>query len=1072
MRKLTIVCLILLWTGAHEICGQELIPVRGKVRDAQTQEPLPGVAIAVQGTQRGVVSDETGGFFINLREGKHLLTFRFLGYAVQELDLTVPVSEQPLVISLQPTELGLESVEVVSTGYQELPKTRATGSFVQIGEELKNRRVSTNLLDRLEDITPGLVFNRTGDAGRDPISIRGRSTLGRFNQPLIVVDNFPYDGTLDDLNPNDVESITVLRDAAAASIWGARAGNGVIVVTTKSGKANQPVNVSWNSNINRIEAVDPFLPQVISVTDYITMEQQLFTSGFYNASINNPNRPVLTPVVELLLQQRNGQLTAQETETRINALRNHDLRNDLRRYIYQSQVNQQYSLGVSGGGESHTYRLGLGYDGIREGLQGNGSERITFSLKNDFSLLSDRLRIQTGFFGTKSNGLDQNLGPEDLVFSSLAGMYPYARLADDNSNPLELNRDIREGFKRTAESQGLLDWSFRPLEEFGKATTGTSRTDLRLTLGANYRIAEGLKLSSLYQYWENQRSSENLNQADSYFARNLINSFTQRAATGNLSYPVPRGGILNRARGSAVSHSARTQLDLNRKLGDFSLNALGGAEVKTLDSRGFTDRDYGYNPNLSASQVVDYLTPYPRFTNTNAADRIPFIENQSQLADRFYSLYANASLEFKSRYMLTGSLRRDASNLFGVRTNQQAVPLGSMGLGWTLSEESFYGLDFLPYLKLRASYGFNGNVDRSLSAFTTAQFLPFNLFIPANYGQIINPPNQDLRWERIRIRNLGLDFEDRSGRISGTMEVYQKAGLDLIGSVPFAPSTGITTFTGNNASTSTTGFDLSLMTKNTVGNLRWTTHWMASGLREKVTDYEINFPVASLLNFGISGRGGEYFPVAGKPLFAVYSLPWGGLNPDNGNPRGILEGQETEDYRALLNNTTLEDLIYHGSARPTFFGAIRNDVGYKGFTFSVNVSYRMGYFFRKESVQYETILQGRGGHRDFERRWMQPGDESGTFIPSMPAVRNAQRDQFYRSSSVLVDRGDHIRLQDIRLAYRVGESFRWKALNGAELYLYANNLGMIWKANRWDLDPDFGELKPLRSLAVGLQFGL
>jgi TonB-dependent starch-binding outer membrane protein SusC len=1071
MKKLTLLLLFLIGTGAHEICGQELVPIRGKVIDDQTNEPLPGVAISVKGTQRGIVSDAQGEFQLKLSEGNQGLIFRFLGYVVLDQEIRIPLSA-PLLIRLVPTDLGLASVEVVATGYQEVPKTRATGSFVQIGEELKNRRVSTNLLDRLEDVTPGLVFNRTGDAGRDPISIRGRSTLGRFNQPLIVVDNFPYDGTLEDLNPNDVESITVLRDAAAASIWGARAGNGVIVVTTKSGKANQPVKVSWNSNVNRIEAVDPFLPQVISVTDYIHLEQQLFASGFYNAAINNPNRPALTPVVELLLQQRSGQLTAQEAETRINALRNHDLRNDLSRYLYRSQMNQQYSLGVSGGGDSHTYRLGLGYDGLREGLQGNASERITFSLKNDFRLLRDRLTVQTGFFGTKSKGTDQNLGPEDLVFSSLAGMYPYARLADENGNPLELNRDIREGFKRTAESQGLLDWAFRPLEEFGRATTQSARTDLRLTLGANYQIGEGLKLSALYQYWENQRTSENLNQADSYFARNLINSFTQRSSAGNLSFPVPRGGIFNRSQGSALSHSARTQLDFSKALGKFNLNALGGAELKTLDSRGFTDRYYGYNSSLAASQVVDYLNPFPRFTNPNASDRIPFVESQTQLADRFYSLFATTSISYQSKYTLTGSLRRDASNLFGVRTNQQAVPLGSMGLGWTISEEGFYGLEFLPYLKLRASHGFNGNVDRSLSAFTTAQFLSFNLFIPANYAQLVNPPNQDLRWERIRISNLGLDFEDKSGRISGSVEVYKKAGLDLIGSVPFAPSTGITTFTGNNASTSTTGFDLSLMTKNTVGKIKWTTHWIASGLRERVTDFEINFPVANLLNFGISGRGGEYFPVAGKPLFAVYSLPWGGLNPDNGNPRGILEGQETEDYRGLLNNTPLEDLVYHGSARPTFFGAVRNEFSYRGFSLSVNVSYRMGYYFRKESVQYETLLQGRGGHRDFERRWMQAGDEALTFVPSMPAARNAQRDQFYRSSSVLVDRGDHIRLQDVRLAYRLGESFPWKALQGAEFYLYANNLGMIWKANRFELDPDFGELKPLRSLAIGLQIGI
>lgn len=1071
MQRTILLLLILLGMGSQQINAQARLEVSGKVLDTESELGLPGVAVRVAGKTNGIVTDNEGEFRLQLDPGDYTLEFSFLGYGKTSVDIVVPVSA-PLLIRMAPVDLELGGVEVLATGYQEIPRARASGSFVQVDQELVERKVSSNILDRLEDVTSGLIFNRTGDSGRDPISIRGRSTLGRFNQPLIVIDNFPFDGSLEDINPNDVASITVLKDAAAASIWGAQAGNGVIVITTKSGRAQEPMRVSLMANTNLIAPTDPFLAPNLSVNDYIDVETQLFESGFYNSTLTNANRPVVTPVVETLFMEREGMISEQEAQSRLAQFRGYDLRNDLERYLYQPQLNQQYSLGISGGSKIHGYRIGLGYDRNREEIQGNSNQRFTLDLKNNFSLLKDKLTVDLGFYGTRATRSDAQLSPSDLVFSTTTAMYPYARLADGAGNPLEVYREYNSIFKREAEAEGLLDWAFRPLEEYGKSVAESTRNDWRINLASKYKLSNSLGISALYQYWENQGLNETVNTEDSYFARNLINLYTQADEEGNLSYAIPKGAIYDVRKSKSQSHSARVLLDYHEMLGvDFEVDGLLGAELKSLHAMNFSNRYYGYNPELAAVQPVDYINRFSRYTNPRSTARIPYVDNVSELTDRFYSVFANASATYRNRYLLTASVRRDASNLFGVETNQRAVPLWSAGAGWTLSEEDFYSWDKLAFLKLRFSYGYNGNVDRSLTAFTTAQLISFNSFIPASYALIRNAPNADLRWERIKISNLGVDFETKGGRIAGSLELYRKEGLDLIGESPYAPSSGITTFRGKNASTRTIGYDLTLSTKNIQGQFEWSTTFLISGLKEEVTRYESEVSINNLINYSIAGQGGTYFPIEGRPLFGVYSLEWAGLNPENGNPMGVMDGQPSEDYRELINSADLESVIYHGPARPTSFGAIRNDFAWKSFSLSVNISYRFGYFFRRESVQYDPILLGRGGHSDYAQRWKIPGDEQITQIPSMPSARNSFRDQFYRNNSSLVEKGDHIRLQDIRLGYQFGKSQGFlSAVRNAELFLYANNLGMIWKATESRLDPDFGFAKPLRSIAAGLQF--
>ncbi|WP_157243608.1 TonB-dependent receptor plug domain-containing protein, partial [Algoriphagus resistens] len=343
--------------------------LEGTVFSSDERIPLPGASIRVGQGNSAVISDENGKFSLVLGGNTVTLTVSFIGFETGEFTLGLPL-EEPLEIYLTPKSLSLDGVEVYATGYQEIPKERQTGSFVGLDEALVNRRTSTSVLDRLEDVTPGLVFNRNGSR-TDKISIRGRSTLFSDASPLIVIDNFPYDGPIENINPNDVESISVLRDAAAASIWGARAGNGVIVITTKTGKQGQGTRVNLMANATLTERPDPFYQPLMSSEELIAIERMLFEDGYYTSRENSISRQPLSPVVENLILHRDGQLSDQQLSQRLTELGNRDIREDYRNKLYRNGLDQQYSLNIRGGAGNYRYYLAAGWDGNLENLQSN-----------------------------------------------------------------------------------------------------------------------------------------------------------------------------------------------------------------------------------------------------------------------------------------------------------------------------------------------------------------------------------------------------------------------------------------------------------------------------------------------------------------------------------------------------------------------------------------------------------------------------------------------------------------------------------------------------------------------------
>jgi TonB-linked SusC/RagA family outer membrane protein len=1041
--------------------------VKGSVFSA-TGQPLPGTSVKNKVSGPASISAASGEFSIQIPGAEGTIVLSYVGYIPQEINVKA-ANNTFLKVTLLPKEDALEEV-IVSTGYQTLPRERSTGSFVLVNQELIERKVSPDILGRLEDVVPGLAFNRIG-AVTNPISVRGQSTINANKNPLIVLDNFPYSGDLNDINPNDVESITVLKDAAAASIWGARAGNGVIVITSKKGMYGGDLKISANANLTAFQKPDLFYQSRMSATDYIDTEQRLFNEGFYKASETAATKVPLSPLVEMLVSLREGRVSEQEVLAQINSWKSYDLRREYEKYLYQHALNQQYALSLSGGGQKHKYYLSTGYDHGRAALVANSNQRISINAGQTFSFFDQKLQVNTMLRHFRSNTVRNNPGAS-LTFNSQP-LYPYAQLADDQGHSLSIGR-YRDSFVQTALGQGLLDWSYRPMDEIMLGDNTSSNNHSRLNADVKYQLIPELSVQVFYQFSDAVNTSRNLQNEQSYYTRDQINRLTLVNADGSLTRPIPLGGILDTDESRLSGHSLRSQLGFNKLWGDkHRLDAIAGYEISQDLSFGRSTRLYGYDQEHAVSKTVNYTGAFKSYINPASVNNvIPNQDGTSEGTDRFISYYANSAYTYSGKYTASLSGRVDKSNLFGVNTNQKGVPLWSAGLAWNLSEEGFYPFSTaLPLLKLRATYGYNGNIDKSLSAFTTASYNNGtgnlnNSGTRLPYAIIQNPPNPELRWERVIVSNFGMDFRTKAGRFSGSLEYYQKKGIELIGETPYPPSNGITSFTGNTANTLGKGIDLSLNTVNLKGKISWQTNFILSYIKEKVTAYHVKSSVANYLSFGLNGN----YPLPGRPLYAIYSYPWAGLDPQTGDPQGYLNGEVSKDYAKIRAAVTADNIQYNGSARPELFGALRNTLSMWRLSLSANISYRLQYYFRRNSITYGSNY-GLGGHSDYTLRWQKAGDEAFTQVPSIPAALNSNRDVFYSNAEVLVDKGDHIRFQDVNFSFDLsGLKLGKSSFKRAQIYLYANNIGMIWKASKNGVDPDYATNRPMRTLAAGFKF--
>lgn len=1048
--------------------------IRGRVVDARNDDALAGASIFIQSLARGAVANAEGEFdMAAVPVGTYTMVVSFIGYRRQDVEVVVTSGQTTEIeIRMLAASTSLQEVEIVSTGYQLIPRERATGSFSIVSSELVENQVSTGILDRLIGNVSGMVF--TNHAGtRDAIQIRGRNTIFANANPLIVLDGFPYDGDINNINPNDVLNVTVLKDAAAASIWGSRASNGVIVIETKRSRLNQPLQASISSSTTIGEVPDLYFQPKVSSAEYIEIEEWLFNEGYYNTAMNSIARTPLTPAVEIMRKRRDGIITNDEAEQQLNVLRGLDIRDDFTKYLYQNSVFQQISMNVGGGGSNYTYYLSAGVDNNKTNLIRNDYQRISLNSRNTFSPI-DNLTLSANFIYTQTSTSNNNVGHSGIFSRPGNQIYPYARLVDDNGNSLPIVKNHSYEWIISPQNNHLLDWQYRPIDELYLADDVTNVFDTRIQTSANYKFTDWLEGEISQQFQKSTSHQRNHKSIETYEMRDLINAYTRQNPDGTLIRPLPLGGSLLNTDRILTSNTFRSNIRINKDIFENDrINGIAGFEVRDVVSDFRSNILYGYNDDYGTSvAAIDFDTFHPRYPT--GSGRITNTQSITESTNRFISYYSNLSYSHDNKYVLSLSARKDASNLFGVRTNQKGVPLWSAGLSWDISREDFYNFDLIPYLKIRSTYGYNGNTYNDISAYLSAFYLTSSL--SGLRGALIqNPPYPDLRWERVKLTNFALEFGSINNRITGNIEYYTKRGVDIIGAYSVAPMATIGTGTvqRNVAETKGSGLDVTLNTINIDRAIKWTSTIFVSTVKDQVTKYDVPTSAAALVGSNQPGNWsvGFLYPVIGRPVYTVYSYRWAGLNPQTGDPQGYLNGEVSSDYTSILNTTTVDELIYHGSASPTNFGSIRNTVTWKSLSVSANITYKFGYFFRKQSINYSGATFWSNQHGDYSNRWQQQGDENFTNVPSRPQLPMvANRDNLYLRSEIHVQKGDHIRLQDVRFTYDLSDQLRTiTPINRLQVYAHANNLGLIWTANEFGIDPDSQIIPTPRSISFGVK---
>lgn len=1019
--------------------------------------PLKGASVLVNGIAKAQ-TDAEGNFSLVPAKLPFQLRVTSLGHEVVDTLITT-VPKVAILLNMKPTVSQLAEVKV-STGYQQLSAEKLAGSYDVVGNARYNEQVGTNVLERLEGVASSLSVDRK--TNKPSVNVRGISTLNGQRGALIILDNFPYEGDINNINPNDVENITILKDAAASSIWGARAANGVIVITTKRGQYGQKVKVSYNTNVSVSGKPDLNYVSRMSTSDFIDMEMFLFEKGQY-ASLENPTSSApLTPVVELLIAKRDGKVSAVEADAQLTALRTINHIDNYTEHFYRTALNRQYALGLSGGEQKQWWSASVGYDQNNSALNAQ-FDRLNLSFKNGFKPLKN-LELGLAAYYTNSH---QHSGQLDYsqIRASNGDIPPYVNFVDAKGQALAVMNQYRNSFLNSfAGINQLLDWNYYPATEALLSPVSTKLQDLLLNLNANYQW-RGFNAELRYQFGRQNTLTEQFYEGDSYYTRNLINTLTQ--VNGNVvQRPIPEGSIYDYGNQQYTRQLWRGQLGYKHTFDQkHEANVFAGAELRDEYRIRDSFRRYGFDKVLGSAVNVDFANNYPRFLG-NGQTSIANNSGQSYGTDRFVSLYANAAYTYLNRYTLTASARRDASNLFGLNVNDQWNPFWSLGASWHINRERFFNWK-LDHLRLRASYGVSGNVNPDMAAVTTITYNSTSSFTRQPITNFRNFSNPELRWENTYMFNVGLDFALLNSRLKGSVEYYHKKGTDLFGLAEVDATAGVgNTLTKNVAAMKGRGIDFNLEWQHSQGAFGWQSDVNFSMNRDEITDYYLLTNPGNLLLIGTNRISGK----VGKPVYALYSYAWGGLDGQTGNPIGLVNGQPSTDYAYMTATArSPEDLVYEGRIMPSYFGALGNTFSYKGLSLSVRVSAKLGYFFRRSTINYTNLIGSRQGHGDYALRWQKPGDEQHTQVPSFIYPNSAVRNAFYEYSEVTAERGDHVRLQYINLGYAAFRGSKYIALRNLQLFAAGNQLGILWAANKHGLDPDYPSLPPNPIWSFGIK---
>ncbi|MEX8546553.1 MAG: SusC/RagA family TonB-linked outer membrane protein [Mucilaginibacter sp.] len=1023
----------------NAILVKQAIDVRGTVEDAETGNTLSGATVTVKNAGKSTVTDKDGGFFLAGLNKNDTLRVTFIGYLPKE----VVVSQNILQVKLTAAIGSLNGVDVVSTGYQYIKPTQITGATASIGTKEFESRINTDFLSGLVNKLPGLVINNdvsfnsntyTGNNRNGLFNIRGLSTITGNQNPLIVLDGYPTELSLNDINPNEIRSVTVLKDAAAAAVYGVRAANGVIVIDRKQAKIGATrfsfrttVGIKPRENYSgyRWAPNDTYSRYVKSVTPPLPYQ-------FY-PQYNIP----LDPVSSIIYQNISGTLSKEDMNQQLADLLSYNNNADYSHTFTRPAVTQQYNLDVSGGTNKALYYFTLGYLGNDLTQIKNNNRQLQFSARTDFNF-TEKLSLQL-----TTDYLDRTVN--DVPVPDISQLYSFERFKDTQGNPAPTYNGSNSNyvFNKNQIPLGYADNLYYPLVDVNEINTNTHTIDNRFTLNFKYLIGNGFRLS-FGGIYESSNTSQNYNASgQSSVVKQLINRYTD-PSTSPFTLGIPNGGYLQETNPKLTSFTARTQLDYNKNIGkDHFLNAIAGVEVRRLINQLSSSPFFGYNSQTLISQPVNYndVANAPPNYNYYFNPTLGYgdLFKQQYTDDRYVSAYFNGVYTFKQKYSFTSSIRIDQSNIYGQDPKYRYRPLWSFGAAWNIDRENFVKhIDWLTSLKLRVAEGISGNVAKASLPQTIANAtLNYVTASTSPALTLATPANSGLRWEKTNTFNTGIDFT-LFRRISGSFDYYNKKSSDLLGNTQTDATKGISGALINQASLRNRGFEINLHADwITRSNFNWNTGFTLAGNTSKVLDiYQSSQYFRGTRPTILAQMLGGY--VKGYPLGQQFSFRYAGLS-NTGVP--MVYGPDGKVAQLNTNDNPGNDYFENtGSYIPKYNFGLSNRIDIGNFYVYAMVTAYTGFKVRTPYPSPNDIRPISGS----ENFWQKPGDELNPNevvgkLDGIPGVFYSNIIPYLNTYTV---NGSYLTLTDVNISYNLLKANFIKNLgfSNFEVKLQASNL--------------------------------
>jgi TonB-linked SusC/RagA family outer membrane protein len=1050
MKRLLSLLLILLPVFGW---AQEMKQIKGTVLSEKDSDVLIGASVYIDkstiGTETnmkgiienitlGTITDFDGNFTLEVPKGLNTIVCSFLGFETQMVDITGK-SFVTIKLSDSTSELG----EVIVTGYQKIEKRKLTSAVVKVNADkiLQAGVVSVDqmLSGQLAGIT---AVSQTGAPGAPTkIRIRGTASLSGTQDPLWVLDGIPlegnevpnyndkdnidqlYNSSIAGLNPQDIEDITILKDAAATAIYGARAANGVIVITSKNGRAGK-MKVQFTSNTSFISKPDFDKLNLMNSNEKVDAELAIAARTDLAFDTHRGGVAEILNANNDWFNYQSGGIEgiSPESAAAINALRTIDP--NLKDELYQDAVNQDQSVSFSGGNDLATYYFSLGSHTEKGTTIGTSLNRYNVTLKTNFKL-SENLTLGVSMFANQRK--NKNFLTEGSMLTNpsqyIRTANPYLRLKDENGNFIHNNQE--QG------SWNIVRLDYNILEEREGTSHILKGQSLNSIFDLNWKVNPDITFRSQFGYSVDKANTTKEAVEDSFYVRRMRNKSGYDGITDYKynKYFLPEGGMLKNWDSDNTYYNLKNILEYSKTVNDLhEVDVMIGNEVRESQYTQVFSAAYGWNGRNNTSKPVVYR-------DENDAKSFALFTKTS-VKNRYASFFATAAYTFNRKYTFFGSVRFDGSDLFGVDSKYRYLPLYALSGSWNASEESFLkNIDWLSSLKFRSSYGLQGNIDKKSSPYIVGTpIVVSNLPGQSEDGITVEGlPNEKLRWEKTSTYNLGFDLAVLRHAVRMSFDYYTRKGTDLIGIQSVPTESGFNSMPVNWASMTNKGWELSISTRNIqTENFEWNTNFNISHNENEVLKEQTavnqflpsreGYSANSVWVIKTAGLDANGFPqfkkdgniVSGNEYFGLFD-EWADFYPN---------------YKAgsNLTNDELNELFVNvGSSDPKYSGGIINTFKYKNIDLTVSASFNLGMNVM-ETPPYSMTQYDKA--RNTSNALLDVLNGNNTRLPNLMGTSsgegqywmqeqfyNAMRSDFYNHLDIWHKEIDYLRISSIRLGY-------------------------------------------------------